>query len=142
MSEYSTVESKEQNRRMINAYEKMLKDGTAFKEVDVTMHTEPNIAEIDGLGDRINEQPKEVNLEERRNSDSFIDENTDYSDFDDHMQQRINSLRNKMGKGKKQTNERVSNNTEKEIAILKRRIKKIEEAMMLIMETHEKILGE
>ena len=125
--------SVEDNKRTISAYEQMLKDGTAFKEVDMTMHSEPDVSIASGsLGDRINEsQPKNEIIE---------DEYTDYSHFDDHMEQRIQSLRNKM-KDRGSSSRKTSMNESKEITSLKKRVAKLEEAMMLIMETHEKLLG-
>lgn len=139
----STDESKAENRKMISAYEKMLKDGTAFKEVDMTMHTEPSVAMAEGgLGERVNEQ--DIGTRDVRpavDEESFIDENTDFSAHDDFMQQRIDSLRRKMGKTNESGTRGNPSNTNKEIISLKKRVAKLEEALMLIMETHEKLLG-
>lgn len=135
----STQESKAQNRKMISAYEQMLKDGTAFKEVDMTMHTEPDVAMADGgLGERVDEQ--DIGTRDRQpvqDENSFIDEHTDFSAHDTEMERRIKSLRNKM-KGNP-TNENTGNSNA-EIVSLKKRVAKLEEALILIMKTHEKLL--
>lgn len=108
-----------------DAYSKMLEDGSAFKEVDMSMHTEPNLAEAQGVGRGLGDKKKS-------------NEHTDYTKFDNHMEERMQSLRDKMnGKSTVKTNVDES----KEILLLKKRIKKIEEALILIMKTHEELLG-
>lgn len=127
--------SKEENRGMINAYEKMLKDGTAFKKVDMTMHTEPDIAVAAG------ERKESIELT-RNPLGERVDEMDDgsYTEFDSMMEQRINSLRNKMG-GARSGGVSGNKSTQQEILSLKKRVKQLEEALMLVMETHEKLLG-
>jgi predicted nucleic acid-binding Zn-ribbon protein len=120
--------------RIKSAYEKMLEDGTAFKEVDMSMMTEPNVEQITGLGEEV-VVPKERKQEQ--DPDRFIDEHTDFSHLDNAMEQRMNSLRAKMGGVK---SKKVRENESREIALLKKRVEKLEEALMLVMETHEKLL--
>jgi hypothetical protein len=126
--------SVEDVKKIRNAYEQMLKDGTAFKEVDMSMMVEPDVSMAQGsLGDKIEtpSKPKEEPVNER---------NDDYTEHDNYMQQRINSLRAKM-KGGGRVNESGNSNMAKEVMALKKRVQKLEEALMLVMETHEKILG-
>lgn len=116
----------------ISAYEKMLKDGTAFKKIDMNRIAAQQYAQVESdlvdkpLGDPIKESIKENGLEE---------DHTDWSAVDEAMQRRMNALKEKMkGSEKKSTNELT------EITKLKRRVEKLEEALMLVMETHEKLL--
>jgi len=126
--------SVEDVKKIRSAYERMLQDGTAFKEVDMSMMVEPDVSMAQGsLGDRVEtpSKPKEEPVNER---------NDDYTEHDNYMQQRINSLRAKM-KGGGRVNESGNSNMTKEVMALKKRVQKLEEALMLVMETHEKILG-
>lgn len=117
----------------ISAYEKMLEDGSAFQKVDMTMDMEPNLSEAQGMGERIT-TPQVSTVETHQ---SIQERSDDFTHHDNVMQQKINSLRSKMnGQG-----QIVSENTNLEIAKLKKKIKQIEEALMLIMETHEKLIG-
>ena len=70
--------SKEQNRKFMNAYEKMLQDGTAFKEVDMRPEDptdEFNRNTDNGLGDIVNND-----ISEKQKPDDV--DNVDYSKFD------------------------------------------------------------
>lgn len=138
----STDESKKQNRKMISAYEKMLKDGSAFKEVDMTMHTEPSIAAAEGgLGERVDEQDIGTrDVQPVRDENSFIDEHTDFTAHDTEMERRIASLRNKMNGNPTNESGTRAGNPNAEIVSLKKRVAKLEEALILIMKTHEKLL--
>lgn len=136
--------SKEENRKMISAYEKMLQDGTAFKQVDMTMHTEPDMSEATGsrggepINTQISDNPMgEVIDESGGGQNEYVDEG--YSEFDSVMEQRMNSLRNKV-RGRSGGTV-TSPNQNKEIASLKKRVARLEEALALVMETHEKLLG-
>ena len=72
--------SKEENRKMISAYEQMLKDGTAFKEVDLTMHTQPDVSEATGArGEPINTQISDNPMGQPLNDDG---DDAPYSEFD------------------------------------------------------------
>lgn len=128
--------SVEEVKKIRSAYERMLEDGTAFKEVDMSMVVEPNISMAEGntLGDKIEKRPTTSNPE------PVHETYTDYSEHDSYMKQRIDSLRSKM-KGGKSTNEGViMSSTKKELIALKKRVKEIEEALMLVMETHERLI--
>lgn len=126
--------SKEKNRGMIDAYQKMLNDGSAFKEVDLTMRENPSISEAEsGLGERTSGRSSGRSEE----PNDIVEEDIGYEQFDSEMERRISSLRNKMGKGK--GNPSTTGN--REISSLKKRVAKLEEALMLMMETHEKLLG-
>lgn len=129
-----------ENKGIISAYEKMLKDGSAFKEIDMAMLTEPSVASAEhGLGDKIDTPQGMVNGKEFQDQPMGqpMEEDANYTEFDNNMEQRIASLRNKM-KGGKSTNENIGN---RELLSLKKRVKRLEEALILVMETHEKILG-
>jgi hypothetical protein len=122
----------------ISAYEKMLQDGTAFKEVDMTMHSEPNLMEAQGASSRSidNEEliypNKDEGIGERR-QDNF-------EEFDSVMEQRISNLRRKMnGEGSEIKVGKLMTPTQKEIASLKKRIAKLEEALIVIMQTQEQL---
>ena len=125
--------SRKENRGIIDAYQKMLNDGTAFKEVDLTMHSEPDMGLATGavsdspLGDRVNENDR----------DSNIVEDDGYGEFDSIMEQRMNKLRNKAGVGGRSS----GSGGNSEIISLKKRVKKLEEAIMLVMETQTKLIG-
>ena len=124
-----------------SAYERMLEDGTAFKQVDMSMMVEPDVSMAEGgLGDRIEEtaQPRQG----RDTPPEEYDHNyTDYTEHDEYIQGRINRLRAKMS-GRKGINENSGgvSNTAKEIKALKKRIDRLEEALMVVMETHERLL--
>jgi predicted nucleic acid-binding Zn-ribbon protein len=124
--------SKEENRGMIDAYQKMLQNGSAFKEVDMRMDEAPSLGMAErGLGDAVDTRVVEQEQEQEQNF-------TDYSEHDSVMQERINSLRNKMNGG---GGTRNSGSPQQELISLKKRVAKLEEALMLIMETHEKLIG-
>ena len=131
--------STEDVKKIRSAYERMLKDGTAFREVDMSMMTEPDVSMAQGntLGDRIEET-----AQARHGVDAppeEYDHHTDYTEHDSYIQQRINRLRSKINGGK--VNESGSSNMAKEVMSLKKRVKDLEEALMLVMDTHEKLLG-
>lgn len=122
---------------MISAYEQMLKDGTAFKEVDLTMHTQPDVSEATGArGEPINTQISDNPMGQPLNDDG---DDAPYSEFDSVMEQRMNSLRSKI-RGKSGGTS-TSPNQNREITSLKKRVARLEEALSLVMETHEKLLG-
>lgn len=133
--------SVEDVKNIRSAYERMLQDGSAFKEVDMSMMTEPNVAmaEGKGLGDRVQEtaQPRQG----RDTPPEEYEHHTDYTEHDSYVQQRIDRLRAKMKGGGRVNESGGVSNTSKEIVKLKKRVEKLEEALMLVMETHEKLLG-
>jgi hypothetical protein len=115
----------------ITAYEKMLKDGTAFKKVDMNKIANQMYAEAGaGVVDKPLGEPAQQNS-------NLQEDHTDWSAVDAAMEKRMNALKDKMhgGNNKNQVNE--SN----EISKLKARVKRLEEALIVVMETQEKLLG-
>ena len=118
----------------ISAYEKMLKDGTAFKKIDMQRIQNQQYAQA-GIGTEVTPTaPKPEPLGSPAQENRLEEDHTDFSAVDNAMQKKINALREKMNPGKQTVNE------SEEIAKLKTRIKKLEEAVMLIMESHTKLL--
>ena len=130
--------SREENRGMINAYEKMLQDGTAFKEVDLTMHQEPDISVASGN----REDTPPIQLTDNPLGEVVNENENDYSEYDSVMEQKMSSLRSKMksGGGRK-SGGTITTPTQKELIALKKRVTQLEEALVLVMETHEQLLG-
>ncbi len=122
--------SKEQNRGMIDAYQKMLQDGTAFKEVDTTMHNYPSLAEAEGAVNPSEPLGEKVKTPEGRTY------HNDYTEYDNVMEQKVASLRAKMGKA----SGGQSKPDNKRMKILEKKVATLEEALALVMETHEHIL--
>jgi hypothetical protein len=118
------------------AYEKMLEDGTAFKKIDMPIVMEPSLSEAEhGLGDRMDSQPVVENNQSQERED-------DWSAVDAAMERRMNSLRAKAnGQNNESTNVGpLVTPARKEIILLKKRIKRLEEALVLIMQTQEQLL--
>lgn len=116
----------------ISAYEKMLNDGSAFKHIDMKKIERDQYAEA-GRGTEINDGTNVLGDPIKENS-KLEEDNTDWSAVDEAMQRRMNSLKSKMNK-KSNVNENI------EIKKLKKRVAKLEDALILVMETHEKLLG-
>jgi len=118
------------------AYRKMLEDGSAFKEVDMTMHTEPDIMEAQGVGNNLGERVED-------NSSNAVQENErndNYEEFDSAMEERINNLKSKIKNGGKiTTTGTLKTPTQKKIMALEKRVQKLEEALMLVMETQSQL---
>lgn len=138
--------SKEENRKMISAYEKMLQDGSAYKEVDMTMHTQPDVSEASGAREtretethHISDNPMGEPLEEYEDN-RINNGDADFTHFDSVMEQRMNSLRSKMDAGGVKRTGKLKT-PKQEIAALKNRVAKLEEALVLVMETHEQLLS-
>jgi len=131
------MSTKDENRGMINAYDKMLKDGTAFKDVDMTMNSNPNMAEAQGIGVQETSAPLGEVVNNGDDGDRDVVNDNDYSKFDSVMEQKMANLRNKAGMSSGRTNKTSNNEMEK----LKRRVKKLEEALMLVIETQTKLIG-
>jgi hypothetical protein len=130
--------SKEDNRGMIDAYQKMLNDGTAFKEVDTAMLTEPSITEAGGT--RGEEDTPEQPLGEKVETPEH-EYHSDYTNHDSIMEQRINSLRQKASSGGSGGGggELVKKGKSR-LVLLEKKVEQLETAMILIMETHEQLL--
>lgn len=119
----------------MSAYEKMLQSGAAFKKIDMTQHTMPSLAEASGGNRGIGEQ-----VESNVNVQTEEERSDDFEEFDSVMEQRISSLRNKMNGGKGTPNVgKLMTPTQKEITLLKKRIEKLEEALIVIMQTQEQL---
>jgi hypothetical protein len=130
----------------ISAYEKMLEDGSAFKKIDMQRITNQMYSQAEGghaggdipLGDPIKEQSTQYN------SNGLEEDHTDWSAVDAAMEKRMDALREKItAKKGSRENTKASQlpSQEKEIKKLKMRVKRLEEALMIIMETQEKLLG-
>lgn len=127
--------SKEDNRGMIDAYQQMLQDGTAFKEVDTSMLTSPSMSEAEGAG--AGEHIKSEPLGDKIETPDGEEYHNDYSDYDSVMEQRINKFRQKTsgaGTGK------LERKGKSRLVMLEKKVAQLEQAMMLIMETHEQLL--
>lgn len=128
----------------LSAYEKMLRDGSAFKKIDMQRIQNQQYAEAGSgvdmpLGDPAPITEDSQLIDDSKNGSQLVDDHTDWSAVDEAMQKRMDSLRSKIdSKVEKKRQAKESD----EINKLKRRIKQLEEAMMLIMETHEKLLGD
>jgi hypothetical protein len=125
----------------LTAYEKMLKDGSAFKKIDMQKITNQMYAQAEGgvgggsepstpLGDPVNET-----------SNSGLEEDhTDWSAVDEAMQKRMNALKEKAARGGSTSTKKPLNESQ-EIKKLKARVQRLEEALVVVMETQEKLLG-
>lgn len=122
--------SVEDVKNIKSAYEKMFENGSAFKKIDMPMvlndpSNNPEAATMP-LGEEVKPKPTKEEPE------------PDFSEVDRRMQERlksrINSLKEKTG---------VSKDTDviREMNKLKQRVKTLEEALSLVMETQEKLLG-
>lgn len=121
----------------ITAYEKMFKDGSAFKKFDMQKIQNQQYAEA-GISERSNGRDVSQPLGDPIRESHMEEDHTDWSAVDEAMQKRMDALRAKAKGGS--TKQPVDESLE--IKKLKRRVKQLEEAMMLIMETHEKLLGD
>jgi len=119
----------------ITAYEKMLKDGTANKKIDMNRIQNQLYA---GAGGAV-EEPLGDPITEENNDNGLEEDHTDWSAVDEAMQRRMNALKNKARGGGASTKQPL--NESQEITKLKARVKRLEEALMIIMETQEKLLG-
>lgn len=128
----------------ITAYEKMLNDGSAFKKIDMNkiqnqMYAGAGAADVGG-GKGAPELPLGDPTPEVNNDSSGLEEDhTDWSAVDEAMQKRMNALKAKMKGGSTSTKKPV--NESQEIIKLKKRIKRLEEALIVVMKTQEKLLG-
>jgi hypothetical protein len=127
----------------ISAYEKMCENGTAFKKIDMTMSNEPDLGEAMGkkVTSNVNSSPLgEANMNQMNN---VQEDYTDYSEFDNHMESRINALRNKMKGGISESGMnkvgKLMTPAQKEIQALKARVAKLEEALIIVMEAQAQI---
>lgn len=134
--------SKEDVKKIRSAYESMLEDGSANKKVDMSMVTEPSVENIEsGLGDKIEAAQSAMT----KKDDGIIEEehHNDYTEHDNYIDQRMNSLKTKLSEKKGAPRIKIGALTRanQEISSLKKRVEKLEEALMLVMETHEQLIG-
>lgn len=132
----------------LSAYEKMLKDGSAFKRINMQKIQNQQYARA-GMGGHDNDvhSGQSSPLGESTVGSQLEDDHTDFSAVDEAMQRRINALKEKMN-SKPQvrhpvpmlSTEMATGGTE-DIVKLKRRVKQLEEAVMLLMKTQSKLLG-
>ena len=121
----------------ITAYEKMLKDGSAFKKIDMNrIQSQMYAAAEGGAGGKDMSQPLGEPITESH--DGLEEDHTDWTAVDEGMQRRMNALREKIDRKKGTASQPL--NESQEIAKLKKRVKRLEEALMVIMETQEKLL--
>jgi hypothetical protein len=121
----------------ITAYEKMLKDGSAFKKIDMQRIQNQM---YEGAGGAVEKPEPSMPLGEPLGEESNLQEDhTDWSAVDEAMQRRMNALKNKARGGGASTKQPL--NESQEITKLKARVKRLEEALIIIMETQEKLLG-
>jgi hypothetical protein len=109
----------------LTAYEKMLKDGSAFKPIKIEQPTPDN--PNGGMG---------------RGADP--DHEIDYSVFDDHMkgmiQEKIEAKKSKVNGGPERPGTQSSQQDNHRITRLEERIKLLEQALSLVMETQTKLM--
>ena len=118
----------------LSAYEKMFEDGTAYKKIDMNKIQQQ---EYSGATASVKLDGKEAPLDDVVEN-QVVDDEPDWSAVDEAMQRRMNALKEKASNipAKK----KIVTNESKEIASLKKRVAKLEEALILVMETHEKLL--
>lgn len=111
---------------VMKAYEKMFEDGSAFRPIKIEQ-PKPSLAEAQGspVGN-----PK-VNDER----------NDDYSEFDSSMQKLVDAKKRKLTGKSGGVVTASDNDLIEEVKSLKRRVKQLENALALVMETQTKLLG-
>jgi hypothetical protein len=136
----------EEMENTISAYEKMLQDGSANKFVDMTMSAEPDLGEALGKTSKtsnMNSSPLgEATQNQINNKNDYIEDN--YAAFDNHMESRINALRNKMKGGVSESGMnkvgKLMTPAQKEIQALKARVTQLEKVCMTLMQVQEQLL--
>jgi hypothetical protein len=116
------------SQRILDAYEKMFKDGSAFRPIKIEQPT-PSLAEAQGTTRPVGD-PR---VSEERNDD--------YSEFDSSMQKLVDAKKRKLMEKSGGVSTASDNDLIKEIKSLKRRVKQLENALSLVMETQTKLLG-
>lgn len=125
----------------ITAYEKMLKDGSAFKKIDMNkiaaqQYAAAGMADAGG-GKGAPEVP--LGTPSTNEQSGLEEDHTDWSAVDAAMEKRMNALKEKMKGGSTSTKQPL--NESQEIMKLKKRVQKLEEALIVVMQTQEKLLG-
>ena len=107
-----------EHSKILEKYEQMFADGSAYKPIHIAQ-PQPDVSQIEGAVDR-----PAAPLGEPVQRDNFQDEAvTDYSQFDNQMEQRINEMKN-------------NSDYEK----LEKRVNLLEEALSLVMSTQKKLI--
>lgn len=122
----------------ISAYEEMLRSGKAFERIDMNKIQNQLYAGAGGAVEEPLGEPVKESKNENENT-GLEEEDIDWSDVDAGMQRRMNALREKMKGGGASTKEKPIQES-KEIYKLKKRVAKLEEAMIIIMESQEQII--
>ena len=128
-----------EHSRILEQYEKMFKDGSAYKPIRLSQ-PQPSMAEAGGAKPR--PEPSNIPLGEQIDKDVFMDDqNNDYTEFDNTMEEKINKLKEAHNINSNNNNSNVnvqSNVIEKLIS----RIELLEKGVSLVMETQTKLLRE
>jgi hypothetical protein len=114
----------------------MFEDGSAYKPIRLSQ-PQPSMAEVEGA----KPEPSNIPLGEQVDKDVFMDnQNSDYTEFDNTMEERINKLK----EANDNTNTNTSNVNVQSNVIEKliRRIELLEKGVSLVMETQTKLLKE
>jgi hypothetical protein len=125
-----------EHSRILEKYEKMFEDGSAYKPIRLAQ-PQPSMAEVEGA----KPEPSNIPLGEQVDKDVFMDnQNSDYTEFDNTMEERINKLK----EANDNTNTNTSNVNVQSNVIEKliRRIELLEKGVSLVMETQTKLLKE
>lgn len=126
----------------VSAYEKMLQDGSAFKKIDMNKIAAQEYAKA-GMSTGSGGGDIDIPLGEpapMREDSNMEEDHTDWSAVDEAMERRVKSLRNKMNGSKGNTKiGKVMTPAQREIEALKKRVAKLEEALITIMEVHEQL---
>lgn len=115
------------NRNILNAYESMFEDGSAYKPIQIKQET-PTVSSAEGKGGG---EPLGNILENNNRNDD--DGEPDFSEFDRRMAKRVNGIRSRINEG-------GSNGSSEEIMELKNRVKLLEQALAMIMATQTKLI--
>lgn len=120
-----------EHSKILEKYEKMFEDGSAYNPIHLTQPT-PDVSGVTGAV----EEKSNVPLGQQVEKDVFMENQTDYSEFDSSMQNRIDELRSKANNNN--PNVSVQNNGDYEK--LEKRVALLEQALKLVMETQTKLL--
>lgn len=121
---------------VLSAYEKMFEDGSAFKPIKIEQ-PKPNVAEAQGKP-----SSKPIGEKVQKNGQVEEERHDDYSQFDASMRKFVEAKKQKIKQKSNGTVVENSSNTElvNEIKSLKKRVKQLETALTLVMETQTKLL--
>lgn len=120
----------EGNRGILNAYEKMFKDGSAYKKVKISQPTpeNPNGSSYGNGSGRLGDPLKVAEGNKEDEDDRFVRQ------MDDYREKRLQELKETGGK------KQEPNNLVNEVKKLKQRVKLLEQALSMVMETQTKLI--